>query len=143
MANAGERDRRGLGQQIKDRRAELGLSIVAAAAAAGINRNTWRSVEHGERETEDYTYGNIERALAWRPGTIAAIRSGRAPAPSAHHRPAQLTDAQWSAAEALYKSIRDNKNRSPLLRAMASSSLEQLAAIRAADQAEEGQASSG
>ncbi|MBM0235885.1 helix-turn-helix transcriptional regulator [Micromonospora sp. ATA32] len=126
-----------LGEKIKARRTELRMSISTAARAAGINRNTWSAVERGERDTEDYTYGSIERALGWRPGSIAAILNGHNPeeAPPGRSAP-RLSDTQYAAAEALYKSIRDNENRSPLLRATAAAQLEQLVAIRAADQAE-------
>ncbi|MFJ8687358.1 helix-turn-helix transcriptional regulator [Micromonospora wenchangensis] len=126
-----------LGEKIKNRRTELQLSVSAAARAAGINRNTWSAVERGERETEDYTFGAIERALRWRPGSITAMLHGRAPEQGrpAHPTP-HLTDDQYAAAAALYKSIRDNPDRSRLLRDMAAASLEQLNAIRAADRAE-------
>lgn len=131
-----------LGEKIKARRMELGMSISTAARAGGMNRNTWSNVERGDRDTEDYIYGGIERALRWKPGSIASILKGQNPQNTAPTRPTpRLSDAQYAAAEALYKSIRDNSNRSPLLRAMASASLEQLAAIRAADQAESKQES--
>lgn len=127
-----------LGEKIKARRTELRMSMNTAARVAGINRNTWSAVERGERDTEDYTYGAIERALDWKPGSIAAVLNGQIPEEAPPPQPvSRLSDAQYAAAEALYRSIRDNANRSPLLRATAAAQLEQLAAIRAADQAEE------
>lgn len=79
MDEAGQRER--LAKTISARRLELGLSASAAARAAGIDRNTWSSAEKGERETQAHNWVGLERALRWRPGSVAAILDGRDPTP--------------------------------------------------------------
>lgn len=61
------------------RRNACGLSISAAADAAGINRMTWSSIEAGDRDTEDYIIGRVERALGWAPGSAARVLAGGRP----------------------------------------------------------------
>jgi transcriptional regulator with XRE-family HTH domain len=69
-----------LSGEIQRCRGELGLSMSAAARAAGVHRLTWRAWEKGESTPEDYNYANIERALQWAPNTVAALIEGRRPA---------------------------------------------------------------
>ncbi|TBL29073.1 XRE family transcriptional regulator [Verrucosispora sp. SN26_14.1] len=81
MDEGGRRER--LAQKIKKRRLEdLGLSVSAAARAAGIDRATWTSAEKGDRDTQPHNWAGIERALNWRPGSIAAILEGGHPTPA-------------------------------------------------------------
>jgi transcriptional regulator with XRE-family HTH domain len=62
-----------LAAQVQARRRQRGLSLRAAAAAAGIDRDTWSSLEEGRRETQDSKFAGIERALGWPTGEIARI----------------------------------------------------------------------
>ncbi|WP_194821263.1 helix-turn-helix domain-containing protein [Micromonospora sp. S-DT3-3-22] len=68
-----------LGQRVRSRRLELGLSARAAAQAAGIDRNTWSYLENGTRRTAEFNYAGVERALRWAPGSISAILGGGEP----------------------------------------------------------------
>ncbi|MEU7170394.1 hypothetical protein ABZ949_02735 [Micromonospora tulbaghiae] len=109
------------------------MSISAAARVAGINRSTWGAVERGERETEDYTYGAIERALNWEAGKAQAILAQA----SASTKPPQATgDSQFDALIAWLTRVANNPNREPHIRAIARAQIEQAIALRDADQAE-------
>lgn len=72
-----------LGHQVRQQRQQLGLSIRAAARAAGVDRATWTGLEEGTRATQDRHYAGIERALDWPPGTIESIMSGEPRQPAA------------------------------------------------------------
>ncbi|MCZ7376509.1 hypothetical protein [Micromonospora sp. WMMC250] len=80
MDEAGQRER--LAKMIGVRRLELGVSAAAAARTAGIDRNTWSAAEKGEKNTQPHNFAGIERALRWRPGSIAAILTGGEPTPA-------------------------------------------------------------
>ncbi|MFG2056645.1 helix-turn-helix domain-containing protein [Micromonospora sp. NPDC048930] len=68
-----------LGQLISAYRKRRGLSIRAAADAAGIDRDTWTSAEKGTKRTAEYIYGPIERVLGWAPGSVDQILGGGEP----------------------------------------------------------------
>jgi hypothetical protein len=78
-----EPDRERLGQAIAARRKALGLSLSAAAKIAGIDRGTWTATERATRQTEEYTYAGIERALQWVTGSVERILAGGEP--GIHH----------------------------------------------------------
>lgn len=71
-----------LGSLIRERRRWLGLTMASAAAAAGIDRNTWSTAESGSRRIVDNNYAGIERAIGWAPGSIAAVLAGGEPTPA-------------------------------------------------------------
>lgn len=76
----GARER--LGALMRERRLERGLSVRAAAAAAGIDRATWASAETGTRDIREHSYAAVERVLRWAPGSIFEIlQEGGEPAP--------------------------------------------------------------
>lgn len=77
-----QRHRARLASMIEARRMELGISGSKAAQAAGIDRATWSSAEKGERATQPHNWAGIERALAWKPGSIKAILDGGEPTPA-------------------------------------------------------------
>lgn len=70
-----------LGQRVRQRREDLGLSQPAAADRAGINRDTWRNMENGSRDIRSYNHRAVERALQWQPGSVEAILAGGEPQP--------------------------------------------------------------
>lgn len=76
-----EGPRQRLAHLMEQRRRALGLSVRAAAQAAGIDRATWTSAEAGTRQTAEYNYAGIEKALSWQSGSIDAILDGRDPTP--------------------------------------------------------------
>jgi len=76
-----KRERQRLGALVRARRRQLGLSIVAAARTAGVNRGTWEALESCTRATRDHNYAGIERALRWQAGSIEAILTGGTPTP--------------------------------------------------------------
>lgn len=69
-----------LGQLAKRRRLERGLSMASASDLAGVARNTWATMETGERQVAERVHASIERALSWSPGSIAAVLAGGDPA---------------------------------------------------------------
>lgn len=68
-----------LARMVEDRRKSLSLSISRAAREAGIDRGTWTGLERGSRQTEEYNYAGIERALKWASGSIDDIVAGGEP----------------------------------------------------------------
>lgn len=125
-----------LGQRVLTRRKELGLSVSAAARQASINRATWSAIERGERETEEYIYGSVERALNWQPGSIDAILSGKNAEPATPTVPSVPRHDEFGAMAEWLRRIANNPNRAAPLRAWAASQLDQIARIHAEDQAE-------
>ncbi|MFI6302117.1 helix-turn-helix domain-containing protein [Amycolatopsis thailandensis] len=81
-----------LSQLVQERRRELGLSVRAAAKKAGVDRNTWASVEDGSRTLQDRNYTKFEQALELPGGTIDAYARGVQP-------PEDAPTHEWSAAE--------------------------------------------
>jgi hypothetical protein len=64
---------------VRHRRQQVGLSISAAARAAGIQRSAWVSLESRTRETEPFqpaTQKYIEWVLGWAPGSLFAVSVG-------------------------------------------------------------------
>ncbi|GLY80778.1 hypothetical protein Airi01_090450 [Actinoallomurus iriomotensis] len=61
---------------VRDRRRQLGLSMSAAARAAGIEREAWASLESRSRPTVEFsqeTEERIEWVLQWAPGSLWSI----------------------------------------------------------------------
>jgi transcriptional regulator with XRE-family HTH domain len=67
-----------LARLVKARRLQLHLSVRAAAKAAGVDRNTWSSLEDGTRVLQDRNYAKIETALQWPTGEVPRILSAPA-----------------------------------------------------------------
>jgi hypothetical protein len=65
-----------LARLVKQGRLAVGLSVRAAANAAGMDRATWTAIEEGTRQTQDRFYVAIERTLRWPPNTMEQIVSG-------------------------------------------------------------------
>lgn len=65
-----------LAARVRQRRRELRLSQAAAAAEAGMDRNTWMAMEAATRAVADWKYADIERVLQWPVGTVESIVSG-------------------------------------------------------------------
>lgn len=63
---------------VKKRRAELRLGIEPAAKLARISKDTWKRVEAAQR-VWDRTYGGIEAALQWAPGSCQTVLAGGNP----------------------------------------------------------------
>ena len=72
------RDLDRLAKYVKAHRMEQYPSRDAAAAAAGVVRNTWKRVEEGQPVYES-TYAKIDRALGWATGSCVAIAEGGEP----------------------------------------------------------------
>lgn len=65
-----------LPQQMRLRRAELGLSVRRSAKLARVDRESWRMWEAGRYAPRLASHGGIERALQWRPGSVSALLGG-------------------------------------------------------------------
>lgn len=72
------RDLDRLAKAVKARRLELHPSRLAAAAAAGISKDTWQRVEDG-KSVRDGTYAKMESVLRWAAGSCDAIAEGGDP----------------------------------------------------------------
>lgn len=68
-----------LAKRVKMHRLEQYSSRDAAAAAAGVSRNTWKRVEEGQ-EVYESTYVKVDKALGWATGSCVAIAGGGEPA---------------------------------------------------------------
>jgi hypothetical protein len=66
---------------VQKRRTELRLGIEPAAKLGGISKDTWKRVEAGQK-VWDRTYGGIEAALQWAPGSCQRILIGADPVPN-------------------------------------------------------------
>lgn len=70
-----------LHKYMADRRKELGISVSAAARAAGVARSTWIGWESGVRTPYDSNYAAIENVLKWERRSVETILAGGAPTP--------------------------------------------------------------
>ncbi|WP_411130100.1 hypothetical protein [Streptomyces sp. x-19] len=65
-----------LADAARRRRIELDLNKIDVANSAGIAINTYMKIEDG-KPLRDVTYGKIERALGWAPGSTREVLRGR------------------------------------------------------------------
>lgn len=65
----------------QQRRTELRLGIEPAAKLASISKDTWKRIEAGQK-VWDRSYGGIETALQWAPGSCQRILDGADPIPN-------------------------------------------------------------
>jgi hypothetical protein len=72
------RDLDRLAKHVRAHRLQQYSSRDAAAAAAGVTRNTWKRVEEGLSVRES-TYAKIDKALGWAVGSCDLIASGDEP----------------------------------------------------------------
>lgn len=105
------RDLGRLAKRVKAHRLELYPSRLAAAAAAGISKDTWKRVEEGKPILE-VKYAQIDRALGWATESCVAISEGGEPilaaagppgatdAPSGRLSASELRRAAFEAARA-------------------------------------------
>lgn len=84
-----------LARLVKERRLELRLSVRAAAKAAGVDRNTWSTLEDGSRVLQDRNYDKVETALNWSSGEVLRILApGRGAADAAARR--RIVEMSWA-----------------------------------------------
>lgn len=72
------RDLDRLAKHVKAHRLELYTSRDAAAAAAGMTKDTWQRVEEG-RPVRESSYAKVDRALGWATGSCVSIAEGGEP----------------------------------------------------------------
>lgn len=70
-----------LAQHMDDRRLALDLRWADVAEMAGVSTETLRQVRFNESQIRPLTKRGIERALAWRQGSVNAILIGGDPTP--------------------------------------------------------------
>lgn len=97
-----------LGQIVSDRRRTLGLSLSAAARAAGIDRATWTGMERGTRRTEEYNYASIDRALRWAPGSVDRVLAGGEPEPQEPSRSIPQMDLVYEVRQVITLDVADH-----------------------------------
>lgn len=69
--------RENLGERIRRRREQLGLSLRDAVRLTGMSTTTWTNAEHGKTEPLGTTLAKFDRALQWPLGTCRAILAGK------------------------------------------------------------------
>lgn len=75
-----------LDAEMDRRRLELGLKWRDVARIGNISYEAVRAARAGEGRPSDLTQSGIERALQWRPGSVAAIMDDGKPTPSESDR---------------------------------------------------------
>lgn len=124
-----------LAKHVTTRRTDLGLTQSQVNANGGPSVATMRLIE-GAHQTNyrDNILGRLEQALAWAPGSVTNILAGGEPTP-AETIPAPTGRGSGDLVAEL-QAIAANPSRSKRLRDWADAQLVELAAIRAANQAE-------
>lgn len=110
------RDLARLATRVRAHRHEQYSSRDAAAAAAGVTRNTWKRVEEGQ-EVREQTYAKVDKALGWVTGSCILIAEGGAPflaAESPPHTPAAPEMSKEGARKAAYEAARAAMPRAPI-----------------------------
>ena len=110
------RDLRRLATRVKAHRHEKYPSRDAAAAAAGVTRNTWKRVEEGQ-EVRELTYAKVDKALGWVTGSCILIAEGGDPFLAAElppHAPALPELSEEEARKAAYEAARAALPRAPI-----------------------------
>ena len=68
-----------IAQEMRERRQELGLSVSAMAARAGVSEQTWRNYEYGRTQVRGDKQMGVWEALEWEPPThwrdLAGLRA--------------------------------------------------------------------
>lgn len=120
-----------LADHVIHRRTELGLSRSQIADTGGPSAATMRLIENALQQTyRPNIIGRLETSLGWRTGSVNTILNGGEPT---------LVDTVRQPANSVDEDLRRiaaNPARSAQLRQWARDQLVQIAAIRAADQAE-------
>ncbi|MCX4605451.1 helix-turn-helix domain-containing protein [Streptomyces anulatus] len=70
-------NRQRLAAKVRERRLELRVGVAAAAADAGMSKDTWRRVEEGAQVRET-SYAKIDAALGWASGSCMGVLDGAA-----------------------------------------------------------------
>ncbi|MFG3046331.1 hypothetical protein ACGFZR_15545 [Streptomyces sp. NPDC048241] len=74
-------DRERLAALVQQRRTELRLGVEPAAKTARVSKDTWKRVEAGLK-VQDRTYGAVDQALQWAPGSCIRTLDGGEPVPA-------------------------------------------------------------
>lgn len=74
-----KRSKAEVGERVKDRRLELGLTEGQVIQAAKIDTKTYGSLEDGSRWPQERTRLRIEPVLRWQPGSIDRLLNGEEP----------------------------------------------------------------
>jgi DNA-binding XRE family transcriptional regulator len=110
------RDLGRLATRVKAHRHEQYPSRDAAAAAAGVTRNTWKRVEEG-LEVRELTYAKVDKALGWVTGSCILIADGGEPFLAAGfppHQPAVPELTEEEARKAAYEAARGAMPKAPI-----------------------------
>ncbi|MEP4147172.1 MAG: helix-turn-helix domain-containing protein [Halioglobus sp.] len=95
-----------LGQQIRQRRKVLGVSVITASQSAGMSRDTWHRMEKGEVTVTIGAWFNALSALGLEFGV--GVVGERGPASTANNIPVAIHLADYPQLAALAWQIRDS-----------------------------------
>lgn len=110
------RDLGRLAQRVTAHRHEQYASRDAAAAAAGVTRNTWKRVEEG-LTVRELTYSKVDKALGWITGSCILIAEGGEPFLATEfppHAPAVPEFSEEEARKTAYEAARAAMPRAPI-----------------------------
>lgn len=107
-----EKTLRGLGQRLRDRRKELGISATTVAEAAGMSRVTLYRIEKGEASVAMGAYLNAVSAL----GLSLELEDQRGPQrkSAARELPKKIRLADYKQLKRLGWQLKDTKEISPI-----------------------------
>jgi DNA-binding XRE family transcriptional regulator len=115
-----------VGQLIQKARMELQTSQIAFAEQIGLNVQTLRTMERGERLTQSVAQAKVEKGLGWRTGAIREVWDDR------EHLVAEnvtLDELRRGAGEMSFQEIENGGKESPVMKASMLSDEELLAEI--------------
>lgn len=115
-----------LGQLIQKARMELQTSQIAFAEQIGLNVQTLRTMERGERLTQSVAQAKVEKGLGWRTGSIKEIWDDREDLVAEN---VTLDEMRRGATEPSFQELEKNGNEAPVMKASMLSDEELLAEI--------------
>lgn len=115
-----------VGQLIQKARMELQTSQIAFAEQIGLNVQTLRTMERGERLTQSVAQAKVEKGLGWRTGAIREVWDDREDLVAEN---VTLDELRRGAGEATFQEIENGGKESPVMKASMLSDEELLAEI--------------
>lgn len=115
-----------LGSLIQLARMEVQKSQIAFAKDIGLNVQTLRTMERGERMAQSIAQAKVEKGLGWRTGSIRELWEDRENLGPEH---VTLEEMRRGAGEPTFQEIENGSGQSPVMKASLLSDEELLAEI--------------
>lgn len=115
-----------IGNLIKNARMELQTSQIAFAEQIGLNVQTLRTMERGDRLAQSVAQAKVEKGLGWRTGSIREVWEDREDLVAEN---VTLDEMRRGAGEGSFQDIERNGETSPVMKASMLSDEELLAEL--------------